>query len=67
MVDCFRLYEPYIDQSNGSINADVYLNQCVKSKFKKHHGNDDDMIFCPDLARARSADILRRSISTKNY
>ena len=62
--------EPYIHRSNGSVNADVYLNQCVKSKLipfiKKYHANDD-MIFYPDLARARSVDIVRRSISTKNY
>ena len=48
--------EPYIHRSNRSINADVYLNQCVKSKLipfiKKHHANDDDMIFWPDLVRA---------------
>ena len=47
--------EPYIHRSNGSINADVYLNQCVKSKLipfiKKHHANDD-IIFWPDLPRA---------------
>ena len=47
--------EPYIHRSNGFINANVYLNQCVKSKLilfiKKHHANDD-FIFWPDLARA---------------
>ena len=47
--------ESYIHRNNGSINADVYLNQCVKSKLipfiKKHHTNDD-IIFWPDLARA---------------
>ena len=47
--------EPYIHQSKGAINADTYLNQCIKSKLipfiNKYHPTDD-VIFWPDLAQA---------------
>ena len=54
--------EPYIHRSKGAINADTYLNQCIKSKLipfiNKYHPTDD-VIFWPDLAQAHySTEVL---------
>ena len=54
--------EPYIHRSKGAINADTYLNQCIKSKLipfiNKYHPTDD-AIFWPGLAQAHySTEVL---------
>ena len=55
--------KPYIHESRGAINANVYINKCLRRNlvpFIKEHYKDDNHIIWPDLARAHYAEATTR-------
>lgn len=60
--------KPYFAESGNSINAERYLNMCLKPKllpFLREHHADNNYIFWPDQAKAHYAKIVKSWLETQ--
>ncbi len=61
--------KPYIQENGIAINADTYINKCLKPNwlpFISQYHKDDDYIFWPDLASSHYANKTVEWLTSKN-